>query len=84
MARAVKHVHEHGIVHRGIAMRSFVLSSEYEPVLTDFGQARLLHGVRCRGHPPLASALFFISLMYMCSVTRREVTFGNEQLFEFR
>eukprot|EP00479_Gromia_sphaerica_P009014 TRINITY_DN3666_c0_g1_i1.p1 TRINITY_DN3666_c0_g1~~TRINITY_DN3666_c0_g1_i1.p1 ORF type:complete len:231 (+),score=33.29 TRINITY_DN3666_c0_g1_i1:68-760(+) len=40
MAHGLKHVHEHGYIHRDIAARNFLLNEHNVVVLADFGMAR--------------------------------------------
>lgn len=40
MTTAIAHLHSHGVLHRDIALRNFVLSSNGLPILIDFGLAR--------------------------------------------
>lgn len=37
MARAIEHLHSHGVIHKDVALRNFVLSADGAPVLIDFG-----------------------------------------------
>jgi serine/threonine protein kinase/tetratricopeptide (TPR) repeat protein len=42
VARTVQHAHEHGILHRDIKPGNILLDAKGEPLLTDFGLARLI------------------------------------------
>src|SRR5499425_44935 len=42
VARTVHYAHEHGILHRDIKPRNILLDAKGEPLLTDFGLARLV------------------------------------------
>eukprot|EP00479_Gromia_sphaerica_P014217 TRINITY_DN8334_c0_g1_i1.p1 TRINITY_DN8334_c0_g1~~TRINITY_DN8334_c0_g1_i1.p1 ORF type:complete len:221 (+),score=29.24 TRINITY_DN8334_c0_g1_i1:47-664(+) len=41
MSKSIQHLHENLVLHRDIALRNFVLSADMEPVLIDFGLARI-------------------------------------------
>jgi eukaryotic-like serine/threonine-protein kinase len=42
VARTVHYTHEHGILHRDIKPGNILLDANGEPLLTDFGLARLV------------------------------------------
>ncbi len=44
VCRALKHAHESGIIHRDIKPSNILLSKSAEPMLTDFGIAKIIEG----------------------------------------
>jgi serine/threonine protein kinase len=63
VARALAYAHQHGVIHRDIKPANILLKESGDPILTDFGIAKLLEGVE--GHTLTASGVGIGTPEYM-------------------